>query len=318
VHLQAAINAAALGNISQAHIPTPETIASSLQYDKLYPPSFSQPATYIRFSSTVEDCCGCPYNLVEEDDVALRVMNQRRDACTQCTEDQFEEVMNFFEETAQAKQPFAVVDSPSIISYAEMEASFDVVEETVRKFAKDIYEHWKSRRTQAGNRPLQPVLKVGVPDRYEGEAMLTLLQFETGQDTDDGDPYVCFRRREVRQIRKTRGRDAQSAEKLRRLRKELEDARQLVGMVRQRELARKEILITERQVFLQRGEVKETKRKLGIKDDDEDLINQKVREDLACCSRPDANARTAKEETCGSNQRQSTHASAPTTTWAWR
>lgn len=107
--------------------------------------------------------------------------------------------------------------------------------------------------------------------------LLTLSpQFETGQDTDDVDPYVCFRRREVRQIRKTRGRDAQSAEKLRRLRKELEDARQLVALVRQRELARKEMLSIERQVFLQRSAVKEHKRKHGIKDDDEDLINQKV------------------------------------------
>lgn len=103
------------------------------------------------------------------------------------------------------------------------------------------------------------------------------IQFETGQETDDGDPYVCFRRREVRQIRKTRGRDAQSAEKLRRLRKELEDARQLVAFVRQRELARKEMFIIEKQVFQQRAQVKDMKRKLGIKDDDEDLINQKVR-----------------------------------------
>lgn len=102
------------------------------------------------------------------------------------------------------------------------------------------------------------------------------MQFETGQETDDGDPYVCFRRREVRQIRKTRGRDAQSADKLRRLRKELEDARQLVAMVRQREMARKELFSMERQIFTQRSEVKDMKRKLGIKDDDEDLINQKV------------------------------------------
>jgi enhancer of polycomb-like protein len=36
------------------------------------------------------------------------------------------------------------------------------------------------------------------------------------------------------------------------------------------------MLAVERQVFVQRCEVKEMKRKLGIKDDDEDLINQKV------------------------------------------
>lgn len=81
----------------------------------------------------------------------------------------------------------------------------------------------------------------------------------------------------MRQIRKTRGRDAQSAEKLRRLRKELEDARQIVALVRQREVARQEMLINERLLFVQRAEVREMKRKLGIKDDDEDLINQKVR-----------------------------------------
>lgn len=102
------------------------------------------------------------------------------------------------------------------------------------------------------------------------------MQFETGQDTDDSDPYVCFRRREVRQIRKTRGRDAQSAEKLRRLRKELEDARQLVQLVRQREVARREMICMERKLFLERSDVKEMKRKLNIKEDDEDLINQKV------------------------------------------
>ncbi|OJD26764.1 hypothetical protein ACJ73_01853 [Blastomyces percursus] len=260
-HLQAAINAAARGNVAQAHIPTPETVTSSIKYDSLYKPTFSQPATYIRFSSTVEDCSGCSYNLAEEDDVALKIMNQKKDASTQCTEDQFEEFMAFFEETAQTKQPFASVDSPPVLPYSEMENSFDgLVDENIRRFAKDIYEHWKTRRTKSGNHPLQ-----------------TGLKFETGQETDDGDPYVCFRRREVRQIRKTRGRDAQSAEKLRRLRKELEEARELVAMVRQRELARKELLIAERQVFVQRAEVKEMKRKLGIKDDDDDLVNQRVR-----------------------------------------
>ncbi|PWY71582.1 hypothetical protein BO94DRAFT_539535 [Aspergillus sclerotioniger CBS 115572] len=132
------------------------------------------------------------------------------------------------------------------------------VEESVKRFAKDIYEYWKSRRTSGGSDPLLPTPKI-----------------EAGRDTDDTDPYVCFRRREVRQTRKTRGRDAQSADKLRRLRKELEDARQMVALVRQRELARKEMLAIERQVFMQRSEVKEMKRKLNIKDDDEDLINQK-------------------------------------------
>lgn len=278
--MQAAINATAQGKVNEAYIPTPETIISNVRYDALYPPIFSQPATYIRFSSTVEDCCGCPYDMTEEDDVFLKIMNQKADPSNRCTEDQFEEVMHFFEETAQTKQPYAAVDSPAVLSFAEIQDSMDAaVEHSVKHFAKDIYVHWKARRVSVGNKPLTSGLKVRNPlARQVREPMLTFAQFETGQETDDSDPYVCFRRREVRQIRKTRGRDAQSADKLRRLRKELEDARQLVGLVRQRELARKEMLAMDRQVFLQRSDVKEMKRKLNIKDDDEDLINQKVSE----------------------------------------
>ncbi|KAI9369483.1 enhancer of polycomb-like-domain-containing protein [Aspergillus egyptiacus] len=275
-HLQVAINATAQGKVvNEAHIPTPETVLSSLRYDELYPPIFSQPATYIRFSSTVEDCCGCPYNMTEEDDVFLKIMNEKRDVADRCTEDQFEQVMYFFEEQAKIKQPFSAVDSPPPLTFAEMQESMGSnVEDVVKRFAKDIYEHWMTMRAKNGNRELTATLK-----------------FEKNLDTDDSDPYVCFRRREVRQIRKTRGRDAQSADKLRRLRKELEDARQLVALVRQRELARKEMLATERLLFLQRAEVKEMKRKLNIKDDDEDLINQKPKKkpaDVTPMQRPAA------------------------------
>lgn len=99
--------------------------------------------------------------MVEEDDEYLKSLNQKLGPGNQCTEDQFEEVMNFFEETAQTKQPFAAVDNPPVLAYSEMEDSFDAaVEDSVRRFAKDIYEHWKYRRTQSGNRPLQPSLKV--------------------------------------------------------------------------------------------------------------------------------------------------------------
>ncbi|KAI5297407.1 NADH-ubiquinone oxidoreductase 40 kDa subunit, partial [Ascosphaera pollenicola] len=259
-HLQAVIHAARLGKVSEAHIPTPETVVSSIQYDKLYLPTFSQPATYIRFSSTVEDCSGCSYDMTSEDEVALKKLNAKRDASTKCSETRFEEIMAFFEDTAQLSQPFAAVDHPPVISWEEMEQSFDnLVDEVNRRLAPDIYEHWKARRTKIGNQSLRPSLK-----------------YETGQETDDSDPYVCFRRREVRQVRKTRGRDAQSAEKLRKLRKELEDARELLALVRQRESARKEQLLVEKQLFQQRCEVKEMKRKLQLRDDDDDLVNQKA------------------------------------------
>lgn len=197
----------------------------------------------------------------EQDAIQLKVINAKKHpAAIRCTEDQFEDLMNLFEEAAHTKQPFAAVDNPPVVTFEDMDEQLDDgVDMDTKKFAGDVYEHWKKRRTEAGNKWLQPHLK-----------------FETHQDTDDADPYVCFRRREVRQARKTRGRDAQSAEKLKKLRKEIEDGRQLLKMVLEREVMRKQSLAVDREVFRQRAEVKETKRKLGIRGDDEDLINQKV------------------------------------------
>lgn len=198
----------------------------------------------------------------EEDELALKLINGKLPAGQDsCTEDQFEEVMNFFEETAQTKQPFAAVDSPPVLPLEELQDQIDdTVPSFVRNLSRVLYEHWSTRRTATGNRSLAPRLK-----------------FETGQETDDSDPYVCFRRRELRQIRKTRNRDAQSAEKLRKLRTELETARGMLLMVKKREQLRKESLEIDRLVFEQRLALRETKRKLGVKGDEDLLINQKVR-----------------------------------------
>ena len=113
-----------------------------------------------------------------------------------------------------------------------------------------------------------------------------ISQFETGADTDDADPYVCFRRREVRQIRKTRGRDAHSAEKLKKLRKELEEAREILAMIRQREITKRDQLAIDRQLFEQRTNLRQVK--LNLPDqyrigDEDILINQKVHLLQQCC-----------------------------------
>ncbi|KKY15811.1 putative histone acetyltransferase complex component epl1 [Phaeomoniella chlamydospora] len=267
-HLVAAINASLPGagqsGVKDAYIPTPPTVDASIPYDALYPKKFQQPATYIRSSATVEDCSGAQYCMDEEDEIALAKINEKVKESGPCSEDQFEEVMDFFEETARNKQPFASVDNSPVLTLKEIEEQFDdTVNAGVKAWAKHIYEHWKERRSANGNHSVQVTLK-----------------FETSPEVDDADPYVCFRRREVRQIRKTRGRDAQSAEKLRKLRKELEDARMLVAMVKQRELARREQINLERHLFKQRCAVKDSKRKLGIKGDDDDLINQKPKKKI--------------------------------------
>ena len=163
--MQAALNAsqaAAIGGkVNQIYIPTPDAVRSSIEYDKLYRLRYSSPSGNIRFSSTVEDCAGCPYDMDEEDDVFLISMNKKRNAATQCSENQFEEVMNCFEETAQTKQPFAAVDNPPVLPYDEIEMSMDdYLDDNTRIFTKEIYEHWRTRRLKASNKSLTTGLKV--------------------------------------------------------------------------------------------------------------------------------------------------------------
>ncbi|KAF7846306.1 hypothetical protein BT93_L4637 [Corymbia citriodora subsp. variegata] len=261
-HLQQAIKASQKANekVKDAYIPTPPTLSSDIQYDVLYPFGWQQPATYIRSSATVEDSAGVPYCMDEEDEVGLLLINKSLPSdLEQLDEDRFEAVMNHFEETAQAKQPFAAVDNPPVLPLDELEQNYDdTIPEFVRIYAGFVYDHWCRRRTEKINHAIGPNLK-----------------FETGSENDDADPYVCFRRREVRQIRRTRNRDNASQEKLKKLRQELEQARNLLIMVKQREQMRRDSLVVDKEMFEQRHHFREIKRKLNIAGDDELLINQK-------------------------------------------
>jgi len=247
------------GNGKTAEVPAPPAEESrDIDYDQLYSQTFQKPSSYIRFSQTVEECTGCRYDMSTEDDAFLRSYNENRPVGSHCSEDAFETIMEVFEATAGEETPFAAVDN-TVVPYEVMESPLK--QRTSQKllvFAKDMFDHWRTRRQASGNRSLQPSLK-----------------FETHQENDDGDPYVCFRRRDVRQTRKTRARDVQSTDKLRRLRKELEEGRQLVVIANQRELCKRELLAVDRAIFEQRAKVKEAKMRLGIENDDGDLINQR-------------------------------------------
>jgi enhancer of polycomb-like protein len=168
--------------------------------------------------------------------------------------------MDMFEETATAQTPFASVDN-TVVAYDMMVPSLNQLSSvaTLLPHAKSVYEYWKTRRLEASNTSLHAALK-----------------FEIHQETDDMDPYVCFRRREARQTRKTRARDVLSAEKLKRLRRELEEGRQLIQLSHDREVQKRELMAAEKSVFEQRQRLKAMKVRLGIKGEDEDLIHQKV------------------------------------------
>ena len=121
-----------------------------------------------------------------------------------------------------------------------------------------IFKHWRARRTER-----------------EGKSIIPQLKFEETLK-NEADPYVCFRRRETKPIRKTRRTDQQSLERLRKLRTEMEMARNLLEMVLRREKIRKEGLVLEHTVFEKKRILHEYQRTLGIKED-EDLMPKKKR-----------------------------------------
>lgn len=239
-------------------MPPPQE--SDINYDGLYPSLFHQPSSYIRFSQTVEECITCQYDMTIEDNGFLKEYNSKPPSAGALSEDDFERIMEVFEDTATEQTPFASVDN-TVVAYDMMVPALNHLgSASILQHAKAIYEYWRSSRQDAGNKPLRPTLK-----------------FETHQDSDDTDPYVCFRRREARQTRKTRARDNKIAETLKKLRRELEDGRQLVLMSYEREMLKRELLSMDRAVFEERARLKDVKIRLGIKGEDEDLVNQKVR-----------------------------------------
>lgn len=89
-------------------------------------------------------------------------------------------------------------------------------------------------------------------------------------DKPDSDPYVCFRRRELKPLRKMRRSDGQSLEKLTRLRNELLQAKEILNLVVARENCKKEALELDIQIFEERVKIRKLKEKLGIAITDKD------------------------------------------------
>ncbi|EPS41206.1 hypothetical protein H072_4891 [Dactylellina haptotyla CBS 200.50] len=268
-HLQAAIsaaNAAALGTkVQAAFIPTPDASKVIGNYDNLYRKVYSHPHSYVRFSSTVEDTSGNLYCIDEEDDEYLSQFNSKRSQATQCSDDKFEEAISEYEMLTSLKQPFLGLNEDEnlpihLMTYEEMEeAAFESDSKLGENaYAKDLYSWWEQRRTKRNGKPLMPSLK-----------------FEQGQiDKDDGDPYVCFRRREHRPARKTRRTDAQSIDKLKRLRLDMERVRSLSKCVQLREDGKKDNQVLEAKVYFTRFKLKKYKRDFNIVDNDDDLVNK--------------------------------------------
>lgn len=293
-HLQAVLNSAnASGKSSGAFIPTPRASAKWSEYSNFYQPGWPETESYIRSSATVEDAQGNEYNMDEEDVEHLSRINSKiPDIKAKCTEDEYEMICTLIESVIAEKQPYLSLQPDQIFGYKEVEKHiYDKLEArkkaaanplnlekmlaeaqspdyankfvgsphrspsaSVKSFGSAIYQHWRARKIAHGVMSIFPSLK-----------------YESGLASDDGDPYVCFRHREVRQSRKTRRTDQQNSGRIRKLHTEMQDAQSLFSLILSRERKRLQQIQTDFEVFELRCRVKALKRKLKIGPEPDDI-----------------------------------------------
>jgi enhancer of polycomb-like protein len=156
-HLQSILKDTGTSNAQE--IPVPPPYESDINYDALYPSNFHQPSSYIRFSQTVEECISCQYDMSTEDAEFLKSYNGKSPTGGPLSEDDFEQIMEVFEDTAAEQTPFASVDN-TVVAYDMMVPSLNHLGSTsVLQHAKAIYEYWKDARQEQGNKPIHPTLK---------------------------------------------------------------------------------------------------------------------------------------------------------------
>lgn len=256
-HLQAAISsyqaANTNGEAKYVYIPTPDaslTVPDD-EYNRFYPKQFNPPTTLIRFSIPIEECVSCPYNMDENDDQWLKSFNEGKIGLNVLSEDDFEFIMNAAESLMELKY-----DKTQLITLEDLNTELEARSLShLKGFAVSVYSHWESRRRQRMPHPVHYALNL-----------------EEASAKNENDPYVCFRRREVRQLRKTRRTDAQALQQMKKLRTEMETAKNLLQMVSRREKLRKESLMLDTLAFERRLVIKQWKRQLNI--DDAEIIQE--------------------------------------------
>jgi enhancer of polycomb-like protein len=194
------------------------------------------------------------------------------------TEDEFELVMGIFEKVTHDTTEFlhhgleSGMAFPPFTDYQEafssplppsMFATFTVPTwipqpALLLRLAKVIYPYWRDRRIER-----------------KGHRIIPILNFDESDVLNES--YICFRRREIKAIRKTRASQATSSDKLLRLQNELTQGLELAKTLLSRENLKRDYTQQTLQVWDKRFEFAELKRKfpsLGTKEDEELLLDK--------------------------------------------
>ncbi|GBC25931.1 uncharacterized protein OCT59_020251 [Rhizophagus irregularis] len=235
----------------KATIPVPTSSRRISYYADVYQThKWKKPSTYVKFSLPVEECIGCLYCMDEKDDIWLAEHKQKNNSTL--TEDQFEEIMQHFENVAKNKpQLLAKKQFPS---WQDCEACLSESLLVLKSEAEKVYSYWKNKRWDR----LKQYQKVG-PLMFE-------IKTQEGKDEEDH-PWTCFRRRELKPIRRTRRTETASFDKLRKIRKDINSGRQIMVHVTMREKTKKQKIELDRKIFEKECTARELRKKLGIRNE---------------------------------------------------
>ncbi|KIY52168.1 hypothetical protein FISHEDRAFT_56145 [Fistulina hepatica ATCC 64428] len=316
-HLQAVLNQTRSAKKQAAYIPVPDSTGVVADYEELYPPNrWKDPVTYICSSATVEECTGnaladgFTYHLDDRDQAWLDKNNEEArgegtsaQGIAQCalrtsarsakakgkepesgpatviTEDEFELVMGLFEKFTHEKTEFLSHglehERMPFPAFSEYHDSFltplsspifaayvvpDWVPNPMNllRFARAIYPHWKARRLERKGNRIIPTLN-------------------SDESDSKNESYVCFRRREIKAVRKTRASQQSSSEKLSRLQSELSYPLDLAKAILNRETLKREQAVQAQNAWSKRLAMADLKRKfpaLGDKADEELFVDR--------------------------------------------
>lgn len=252
---------------------------------------------------------------VKEADKSLKLQSLASEDAKYChvSEDQFETVMYVFERATCERHPLLELDMsklpilsdllpefnsnsaasslalpelPPLASDALVHAASGPLRQMNGKSVKNgkkvdtCAEKWTASNPFKNLPALKPCAQAVYPwwklrrQAREGKPIVPQLNFD---ESNENDPYVCFRRREVKSARKTRKTDTLQLEKLVRLESELKQATQLFLMVAQRERVKEQQVGKAHQCWNQAMELMKLKRQWGILgpakgEEDESLI----------------------------------------------
>lgn len=299
-----------------AYIPTPDSTGLVDNYDELYPSDrWKDPIAHLRWSSTVEESItnglnnGFVYYMDECDKEWLDKNNEQArgegtsaqgavssrsghsqrsskakgkepdlSAPVVMSEDEFELVMAVFEKVTHDKTEYlhhALENGMPFPPFTDYQDTFSAplppsmfadfitpswlpAPSHLLRLAWVVYPHWRERRLEAGGKRIIPTVNLDETDTRN-------------------ESYICFRRREIKAIRKTRASHVTFSDKLVRLQNELATAFEIANEVIARETVKKEAAQLQQDVWNRRILFSDLKRKfptLSTKEDEELLIDK--------------------------------------------